>query len=295
MQYLEDQDFVCFLKQGRRQVPCHVTFFVYHLLAPCDVGAATLPSSAPRPDQPKEDEPVQPEEPAAEPPKPDEPEEPAAEPPKPEEPAPEPSKPEEPPTEPIPEGIQPVDDGSGIKLLQLIRTIDFEQLKCLSSDLSQVEPDGRTILHLAAQFNPLAAISRFLVDHGMNLKLADKAGRHPLHLAAGNNNAEVVAILIHCGADVNVVDSQGRTPLHLAAASNTNADVIQRLLEAGADPQAVDYEGNNPLRLARENANKEEIIDLLKPYEDQVDCFGLPALADDVIRRLTGCLPCNFL
>ena len=155
MQYLEDQDFVCFLKQGRRQVPCHVTFFVYHLLAPCDVGAATLPSSAPRPDQPKEDEPVQPEEPAAEPPKP-------------EEPAPEPSKPEEPPTEPIPEGIQPVDDGSGIKLLQLIRTIDFEQLKCLSSDLSQVEPDGRTILHLAAQFNPLAAISRFLVDHGMN-------------------------------------------------------------------------------------------------------------------------------
>jgi len=72
-----------------------------------------------------------------------------------------------------------------------------------------------------------------------------------LHLAAGNNNVEIVRMLIKTGADVNVKDRSDQTPLHYAAGKN-NLEIASLLIKAGADVNAKDKSGRTPLNRAIE-------------------------------------------
>ena len=58
--------------------------------------------------------------------------------------------------------------------------------------------------------------------------------KKPLHLAAEDNNAAVVKVLINAGANLEALDKNGFTPLHYATAYNKNSAVRETLLAAGA-------------------------------------------------------------
>lgn len=77
----------------------------------------------------------------------------------------------------------------------------------------------------------------------------DRAGRSPLHYAALQGDAELVAALIADGADVHLADSNGFTPLHFAAQAQRDA-VARVLLAAGAPVDAQDQYGKTPLSVA---------------------------------------------
>lgn len=108
-------------------------------------------------------------------------------------------------------------------------------------------PDGGyTILHLAAQFEPVEMV-RMLIDAGADVNARNEdgrgAGQTPLHFAAKGGEARAVKIkaLVDAGADVNAEDrcwdrdGGNYTPLHYAAkARDGSADAIGVLLEAGA-------------------------------------------------------------
>merc|ERR1712194_670011 len=71
-------------------------------------------------------------------------------------------------------------------------------------------------------------------------------------------------MLISEGANVNFGNAKGSTPLHYAA-ENRHAGVVATLLEEGGDASAVDSDGKTPMALA-EAAGHKNVISVLKTY-----------------------------
>ena len=103
----------------------------------------------------------------------------------------------------------------------------------------QRDHEGRTGLHLAAQFNPDADVIKELTDAGTDVNARAEYDRTPLHLAAEHNsNPAVIDALLGAGADIHARDEFGNTPLHRAA-KNSVPPMIDALLDAGADPNIL--------------------------------------------------------
>ena len=99
---------------------------------------------------------------------------------------------------------------------------------------------------------------------------ADALGRTPLHIAAAQGSAEVVAALLQANCNHRLADKRGRTPL-MEAASYGYAGLVEALLYAGPTPMAQ------------------------TAYATQYDCAGWTALHDacyrghvDVVHVLLG-------
>ena len=77
----------------------------------------------------------------------------------------------------------------------------------------------------------------------------------PLHNAAQEGRADIVALLIEKGADVNAKNNEGRTPLHEAVWFGS-PNIVNLLLKKGADPLVEDDFGRTPLIMAQEKGNE---------------------------------------
>lgn len=118
-----------------------------------------------------------------------------------------------------------------------------------------VDRAGRTPLHYAAGDGDAARVRELLAE-GMDAGAADDDGWTPLHFAAQGNAADVAAILLQAGAPVDPRDSHGNTPLFRAVFDSRGVGDVIRLLRAhGADPGARNAHGVSPLKLARTIAN----------------------------------------
>lgn len=106
--------------------------------------------------------------------------------------------------------------------------------------------DLQLALHLAAADDHARAIG-VLLGNG-----ADPNARYPaggtiaLHDAARTGAITAIEVLLSAGANVNAADEDGATPLHWAA-RNDQAGVIRALVAAGADTLARNSQGNIPL------------------------------------------------
>jgi ankyrin repeat protein len=71
----------------------------------------------------------------------------------------------------------------------------------------------------------------------------------PLHVAAGDGDAELAARLLHVGAQLDIRNKSGATPLFLACEAG-HASVVQLLLAVGADLWLETAFGENPLYIS---------------------------------------------
>ena len=107
-----------------------------------------------------------------------------------------------------------------------------------------------------------ADISRCLKTQNSNAR--DDRGRTPMHLAALEGKAELVAALAEAGADPNALDGKGRTPLHLVAGLGNTPKAVTALVKAGADLDAKEERGWTPLEFAEKFSETPAIVTALR-------------------------------
>lgn len=125
-----------------------------------------------------------------------------------------------------------------------------ERLVTAGARFTQLDDKKRSALDWAIEQQQGAGFIEALKTLGADPFAAAPASlRTPLHLAAENNNTEIVAYLAGAGAALNAQDKEGATPLHAAVAAGS-FDAAQRLLALGADPLIRNNQIETPLHLA---------------------------------------------
>ncbi|XP_041370021.1 E3 ubiquitin-protein ligase MIB2-like [Gigantopelta aegis] len=128
-------------------------------------------------------------------------------------------------------------------------------------DLTIANERGFNPLHWAAYHGKTggALFEKILQRNKNLLEVCMEQGPTPLHIAAINDHAEEVKILIKKGANVNVKDTENEaTPLHLAC-SHAFIGAAKILVAAGADVNMGDVNKRTPLHVVM--GSSEEVTD----------------------------------
>jgi ankyrin repeat protein len=166
-------------------------------------------------------------------------------------------------------------------------------------ELNEVDANGRTALHYAAQERGYHAARR-LLEEGALPAVPDGNLQTPLHVAAEHGSEAVLKLLLDRGVRIEEIDALGRTavhwaatwdwqpimecilqrplsdailtlkdrsgliPLHLAALSGCPAIVALFLTSNLIDVNATDNNGNTPLHCAARGRSLSVLVSLLK-------------------------------
>ena len=99
-----------------------------------------------------------------------------------------------------------------------------EEMSCPNATVTPVQDQ----IHAAIFEHDNETAIRLLEEDGSLIHACDREGRNPLHIAAENENIEMVAWLLKRRAKVNKTDMKGDTPLDLAAmAAGPDNDTAQ--------------------------------------------------------------------
>jgi ankyrin repeat protein len=147
-----------------------------------------------------------------------------------------------------------------------VRAMDRKMVQAIDAGMVDVRSalpgDGRTVLHLVAEFGYARCAFALVRRHRVPVDARDRKGRTPLmRAAAAGMGVTTVRMLLALGADVRAADRKGRTALHAAAATGSGA--IGELILGGADPSARDSLGNAPLDYARRSDDAAFATELL--------------------------------
>ena len=103
---------------------------------------------------------------------------------------------------------------------------------------------------------------RTLINTGVDLNAWDAQGNSPLHIAAVENNPDLIALLLNAGAEIDRQRwGSGDTPL-LEAVQHHSDEATLLLLERGADPTYAAWRGP-PLQSAVSQNARALVIDAL--------------------------------
>ncbi|KAK3580034.1 hypothetical protein CHS0354_037619 [Potamilus streckersoni] len=140
----------------------------------------------------------------------------------------------------------------------------IEQLIEAGADINEGMDDGRSFMCIAAQNGQRDTID-YLLSKGASVNGNDSRDVFPpLHQAIGNNNKELMEMLLDSKANINGKGCNGWTPLHLAAYLG-HIDLVHHLLEKNADVNSAGYDQGTPLHLAAKGGNY-QICELLLEY-----------------------------
>jgi ankyrin repeat protein len=121
-------------------------------------------------------------------------------------------------------------------------------LLSVKADPSRCLPDGRTLLHLAAQTGSQAWTNTLLESHRTILNETDEIGWTALHYAVDRGHEQVASMLVARGAWLALEDRQNRwTPLHAAVRHNRKGCTRLLLTSRNALREGV-HPGNAQVR-----------------------------------------------
>ena len=141
-----------------------------------------------------------------------------------------------------------------------------EELLASGVDVDIATKRGRTPLHLAASHDeeddlPWLDIANRLLEKDPQILKEFKHGYAPLHCACKKGHLGMVIALLCKGADLDGKDDIGQTALHLASV-NGHLDVAERLVEAGSSLNATRNDGKSPL-LCAATAGRDDVVEYL--------------------------------
>ncbi len=148
----------------------------------------------------------------------------------------------------------------------------LQELLRSTTDINAQDEDGWTLLHLAAT-NENTNIIEELVARGAAIEAKDNIGTTPLHVAVHTNNAEAVRALIKAGANVKIKDTDFKIPIFELALNNCQTGVVAALLETpeiNVNEAFPSYPPVPPLYIAI-NKGCHEIVKLLLTKGATVD------------------------
>ena len=139
-----------------------------------------------------------------------------------------------------------VSGGDRDRAAQLVATV--AEIECA---VDWRDEHGRTAAYVAAAQNDAQSLA-LLVSRGADLGARDADGRTLLHSAVSSNALDCARVLIRLRADIiDAADTvTGATPLHAAAATAGLLESAHLLLSAGAPSAAPDARGRTPLHVA---------------------------------------------
>ena len=129
---------------------------------------------------------------------------------------------------------------------------------------------GTTCLTIAASCGHTETVRYLLGLKEVEVHHATDDGCTALHLAADNNHADVVQVLIDAGADIDVRDNLGSSPLLLACHSGS-LDAVKILVRAGAGVRVTNNYEDMCLILAASRGHTETVRYLVGFPEVEVD------------------------
>ncbi|XP_071115841.1 uncharacterized protein [Haliotis cracherodii] len=123
-----------------------------------------------------------------------------------------------------------------------------------------------------------------LLNTGGDLSVVDTDKNTLLHLASKGGNQAIVEHLLSSGTfDINAVNSGRRTPL-LVAAYSGHTDICRHLIVAGADVHRQDYDGNDVVLVAAQTGNlqlAEYVLSVKKRVDFVQDNHGKTAAREE--------------
>ncbi|KAK3399725.1 hypothetical protein B0T20DRAFT_349408 [Sordaria brevicollis] len=138
--------------------------------------------------------------------------------------------------------------------------------------------EGQLALHLISWYGDeeheeYRQLFTALVERCFNLETKDNAGRTPLHVAASEQNTEVVKllVLVAAGANIDATDWEGKTPLFMAVARadlEIKPAIVQSLINLGAKVESI---GQGPSALKKITEDAEGLLKvgnaIMREYE----------------------------
>ena len=129
-------------------------------------------------------------------------------------------------------------------------------------DINVADSAGRTALMFSA-FNGHAEIVRLLLDSGAGIEPLDSTGRTALIYASTGPFPETVELLLRRKASVNIADNDEHFTALMYAAAEGHLDVVKILMDHGADPGMVDVDGDNAEAFASQGGHT-AVVEFLK-------------------------------
>merc|ERR1712224_275406 len=88
-------------------------------------------------------------------------------------------------------------------------------------------------LHFATALGDRLLVQQLIDQKTVDLKLADREGKRPLHWAAGRGHAPLTQLLLQSRADPKVEDMTGASAAHLASFEG-HISTVKHLIKASA-------------------------------------------------------------
>lgn len=108
-------------------------------------------------------------------------------------------------------------------------------------------------VHLASKRktgNDDVEVIRILLQYGANVNQVDDSGYSATHKAAALNNTQALTLLINSGADLNMRSEKGYTPIHTAIYGEAES-CVRILLARGASINCINVAGLSSLQYAK--------------------------------------------